>query len=787
MKKLFKFTLKSFIFFIVMGSIISCKNFMNSQKFVEDLETAIAYSNSPYADITINSIASETEYISPAAGNYTKDYRKTDKLKLSFIPNEKYVFVKWNATPEESISFENAANTETTATILSVEKPVIITPVVTPKDFLRITFKADQGSITPAEDHDYYLNDEFTIRYTENTDYAFTDWKAYDAFGNDVSDYLQIENNSALETTCKVLKTDTKITLEATNAKRPKVLTMAPGYNNTGVNKDSNIKLIFTQPMASSSIYWTANELANLGAASEDYSAYKVNETDYFYAYKKNEEVIFKNITIKNRATGASLLQHFGCPYFTNEENTIVLYPCLGEGVASGIDVEVTVLSSFANKESITLSGEYSGCYSTSESTDKDAPIVIINNVSIGSLNLTCRKESEFISIMDSLATFSDTEDKYWYKTSPWNNVTLTKPDVGKLNIKIEGIIKDASSYPERTEVLVEPVIYLLSETDAKQYISVKQIETQPNYQDGQTYSFTNQEDGSPLEIELPWNLAAPSGGYRVTLRVYDNKNNMTEVYYPFIYDAGDTFNTLENDYFETPNYVIRGVPAYDTFEEFYIKCNKPNLAFAGSIALGDNIDPRKTHYYPSSENIIIYDELGKNWVPVTGVDRGQEVTLNFYAKDIFGNTLLSNTSEFVSKSIINGDYPELTKLEYTRHMGDDPIYLYLTIKDNCSSQISTISFCTTEYKYLPSLVGSASYKDTNRYLPIDGQLQTLYNRTFYLPDGSKDGEYKANFSQSGTLSTLDITITDGNGFSKTFSLKQSLNLGQFASNINYE
>jgi len=775
-----KFSFLALISCLALGSIISCENFMNAKDAIKNIEAAIDYSNSAFADVTISSTASETEYISPAAGNYLKTYRKTDEIKLSFIPNEKYVFVKWVATPEKSISFKDAASLSTKAIIEAAENPITITPEVTPRGVLRISFKADHGSIIPVEDKDFYLDDEFTIRYTEVTDYAFTGWKAYDASGNDVSSYLKIENTAAFETTCKVLKTDSKITVEATNVKRPKVLAMAPGYDNVGVNKDSNVKLIFTKSMASSSIYWTATELNTMGITSENYSAYKVNETDFYYAYKNGEKIYFKNITINERATGDNLLQHFGCPYFTNEENTIVLYPCLGEGVASGIDVEVTVLSSFADTNGIPLPGEYSGCYSTNSSTDKDAPIVNISNVSIDSIKLTPAKESEFKSINESLLTFSDSEDNYWFKTAPWYNTAVSKPELAKFRVSIDGTIKDASSFPQRAEIIIEPVIYLLNEADIRKFISIKQIETQPNYQDGQTYSFTSQEDGTPLEIEIPWNLDAPSGGYRIAIRVYDNKENMTEVYYPFIYYANEQSKTLQSSYFETPDHAMKGGNkiAYDNYEDFYIKCNEPNLAFAGGIS------DLKTQYYPYSSTITMYDELGKNWVPVTSSDLTTRYSyIKFFAKDIFGNSIQDGTSEYVSKKIANGDYPVITKGEYTKYQGDSYFYLYLTLQDNCSSQITSLSFIS-ETNYPNKIEGlSATNKTSDVYMEDStGSLKSMYRKEFLLPTGTKDGVFKIYFSNDNyTIPVLYIGITDGNGFISTYTLK-NLKLNNFSS-----
>lgn len=83
-----------FVFVGMVGLFTGCKNFLNSQSFLDELESTISYSKASYADVTISVASSATEYISPAAGNYNKNYKVSDHLELNFTPKSNFQFAK---------------------------------------------------------------------------------------------------------------------------------------------------------------------------------------------------------------------------------------------------------------------------------------------------------------------------------------------------------------------------------------------------------------------------------------------------------------------------------------------------------------------------------------------------------------------------------------------------------------------------------------------------------------------------------------------------------------------
>ncbi len=120
-------------------SFISCKNFLSGASMLEDLQQSIEYINEPYADVTINSTNAATESIIPAIGNYTKQYKKTDNIKIEFTPVSKYQFIKWTATPSDAVIFEDEKSLSTTATLINTDNPIKIEPIILERATLSVT------------------------------------------------------------------------------------------------------------------------------------------------------------------------------------------------------------------------------------------------------------------------------------------------------------------------------------------------------------------------------------------------------------------------------------------------------------------------------------------------------------------------------------------------------------------------------------------------------------------------------------------------------------------------
>lgn len=129
MKKMFRSLFVTSLILSVFG-LVSCKGFANGESFLDELDQTIAYLNASYADITLNALNSYTESISPATGNYNNKYKAGDSMKLEFVPTSSYQFIKWGATPEDAVTFEDEKSGKTKMTVKKVEEPITVEPVV---------------------------------------------------------------------------------------------------------------------------------------------------------------------------------------------------------------------------------------------------------------------------------------------------------------------------------------------------------------------------------------------------------------------------------------------------------------------------------------------------------------------------------------------------------------------------------------------------------------------------------------------------------------------------------
>lgn len=123
---------KFFIPILIISALLvtSCKNFLESSDLIADITKALEYANTDFAKVTITSLNSYTETVTPAVGNYNDSYKKGDEIELSLSIKSNYEFIEWKATPEGSIEFASASDLATTAVIKNIDSTIVIEPVV---------------------------------------------------------------------------------------------------------------------------------------------------------------------------------------------------------------------------------------------------------------------------------------------------------------------------------------------------------------------------------------------------------------------------------------------------------------------------------------------------------------------------------------------------------------------------------------------------------------------------------------------------------------------------------
>lgn len=175
------------------------------------------------------------------------------------------------------------------------------------------------------------LTDSFTLWFDPSTGYEFISWKIIDADTKEEiqnGEYLTLENIDQAQTTCtftKVPAKNTKLCLIPLIADRPQIIFNSPASLST--LKDSRIQVLFDHDMDPYSIYYTQEEIDELkksGVEEKDFLPPISNSNQNHYGYKKDNEVFFKNITIKNGKTGDNINNCFDQPIFENTRSLTI-------------------------------------------------------------------------------------------------------------------------------------------------------------------------------------------------------------------------------------------------------------------------------------------------------------------------------------------------------------------------------------------------------------------------------------------------------------------------------
>ena len=175
------------------------------------------------------------------------------------------------------------------------------------------------------------VTDSFNIRFDPSSDYEFICWKIIDSvskkeFKN--GEYLTLEHLDLTETDCHFTKAPSQgmeLCLMPVVAERPQIIFNSPVSLNA--LKDCRIQVLFDSDMDPDSIYYTEAEIDTLtktGILDEDFLPPLSETSKNHYGYKKDGEVFFKNISIKNGKTGESLNHCFDAPVFENSRSLVI-------------------------------------------------------------------------------------------------------------------------------------------------------------------------------------------------------------------------------------------------------------------------------------------------------------------------------------------------------------------------------------------------------------------------------------------------------------------------------
>lgn len=342
------------------------------------------------------------------------------------------------------------------------------------KDYADVTITALNSYtelITPpaANYNDKYkAGDIFDLSFSVKSEYQFVGWE--------VTGDVTLSDPESMVTTVTINSSETPITIEPICKERPQIVTFTPSLTKIGVDRASDIQIVFSNEISLHSIYWTAAELEEMGVASDNYESYRAesqihglygsnppqkdeNGNQYYYAYLSGSELKFKNIEIWCNEKSLLDSDCFESPYI--REGRILIIPTIKETlvdskkIPSKSYVYVTIKSGVENKEGISLSNDYNATYFVSAHYDSEGPkqkerikiAAITNNE-----NLTTINENTFdpyslvkdnisdvgISTIKSINNISDI-----LNANSTSSLSLIKP--AKLLVLYEGVISDDS------------------------------------------------------------------------------------------------------------------------------------------------------------------------------------------------------------------------------------------------------------------------------------------------------------------------------------------------------
>ncbi len=413
----------------------------------------------------------EKSYISQTiadedAGNLTaitntNGFSMDQTISISFTVNEGFKFERWVATSSELpqgedisdyIVFGDETSPKTTITFIKPLNGIEIEAVCPhlPEFEFKITgsngkFSPSKGIQTCTQTYTYPLS------FEPDSDYEFLRWEIYDTeSGNIIPDntYIKIGNLKENETTYSfVSKPDDsiKLAIRPVIAERPQIISYSPLFDVAGVNTDTSIRIIFDYDMDEASIYYTQDEIDEMiknGEADEG----DCKEGDVYYGYKKNGQLFYKNIILKNNDGGSNVNEHYNHPVFENPK-ALIISANRDKLLAAYTQVLVTLNKNISYKKddvNIAMATSKKWIFQLNNGKDNVAPTIAKDTFILG------------ISDSDKLSTYA--KDLTTSASTPWSDANVKYNNDKKLYINLAA--QDSGSGLSEYFTLVTKKIY---------------------------------------------------------------------------------------------------------------------------------------------------------------------------------------------------------------------------------------------------------------------------------------------------------------------------------------
>lgn len=620
----------------------------------------------------------------------------TEIQSQNFLPpvlDETKKVVTFDPNPENLISFEGntlGITVKIPATFhylygnekICLEKDVEYSYKVNQETLekLELTFvNPDANAGTANLDGEVKLNlgQTQTLKFNILQDYYFEKWQILDSEGKFLNretynQFLDIGDENQVETSITAKKVGSGYTIKPKISIRPKIVAFAPGYSTIGVDRGSEIRVIFDQSMSIHSIYYTKSELEKekkkYSNATFNYESYRIDEkdengNDLYYCFSvndgKEEHKYYKNIKIKLRNSEKSFIDgnYYGVPYF--ETDSILVIPVFGEVTYVGIekqfadilpaysDIEVTIEGDFVSNGGVKISGDYVVSYHTNGNFDNVAPRINNGGTVYSILGCTGKNKEEWNLIWQDNNEDTKEGQNYYYYLEDVKNAesisalqTLGVKDtksitINQLDVEDDSGISDVvfTLYP------VENKIYKDQSKEIMKF-GVKLNEEKRIEIDGTDQSKFITVDFSPYKIE---------GVYKIVVSVVDIIGNISDVKFQIrdkykdssgshtVYHNKDLFCIIDNvyngdfDFAPTSANASTGTITGSVADYFWLAINK-------------NINKQLALFEGVVSNIFVAPELAEYIVPIT--QDGEEKQINRYIEtmldDPYGYFIIS-------------------------------------------------------------------------------------------------------------------------------------------------